>query len=100
MDTIFIKGIRCQCIIGVYAWEQTTPQTLVFDLECATDFSAAARSDDLADALDYQKITERIVEHARGSKVKLIETLITQVADMLVDAVHSPQLARLQALPV
>ncbi len=83
MDTIFIKGIRCQCIIGVYPWEQTTRQTLVLDLECATDFSAAAASDDLQDALDYQKITQRIVEFAEASQLKLIETLITQLADMV-----------------
>ena len=83
MDTIFIKGIRCQCIIGVYPWEQVTTQTLVLDLECAADFSKAAQSDDLHDALDYQKITERIVEHAEASRVKLIETLITQLADIL-----------------
>jgi dihydroneopterin aldolase len=83
MDTIFIKGIRCQCTIGVYPWEQATTQTLLFDFECAADFSKAAQSDDITDALDYQKITQRIVEYAQHSRVKLIETLITQLADIL-----------------
>ena len=83
MDTIYIKGIRCQCVIGVYPWEQAATQTLVLDLECAADFSKAAQSDDLNDALDYQQVTERIVQHAQESRVKLVETLISQLADML-----------------
>lgn len=85
MDTIFINGIRCQCVIGVYPWEQATTQALVFNVECAADFAKAAHSDDLQDALDYQRITGRIVEYAEASRVKLIETLITQLADLLMD---------------
>ena len=55
----------------------------MLDLECAADFSKATQSDDLNDALDYQKVTERIVQHAQESRVKLIETLISELADML-----------------
>lgn len=85
MDTIFINGIRCQCVIGVYPWEQVTTQTIVFNLECAANFAPAARSDALEDALDYQQVTERIVEYAQASRVQLIETLITQIADLLME---------------
>ena len=84
MDIIYINGIRCSCIIGVWPWEREVKQTLVFDLQIGTDFSTAAKSDDLADAIDYQRVTERLVEIAETSEYQLIEALICVIADQLI----------------
>ena len=33
MDTVYIKGLRAEAVIGVYDWERDIRQTLVLDLE-------------------------------------------------------------------
>ena len=83
MDIIFIKGIVCETTIGVFEWEQHVHQKLLVDIELGTQFSKAAESDDLTDALDYQKVTERVVSICEKSKCRLVEKLITTIADTL-----------------
>ena len=51
-DTVFIKGLKAASVIGCYDWERDIRQTLVIDLELKSDFTRAAQSDALNDALD------------------------------------------------
>ena len=53
VDTVFIKGLKAASVIGCYDWERDIRQTLVIDLELKADFSRAAETDALEDALDY-----------------------------------------------
>jgi len=50
MDIVFIEQLSVITTIGVYDWEQTIEQKLVFDIEMAWDNRAAAKSDDVNDA--------------------------------------------------
>lgn len=83
MDTIFIHGLRCECVIGIWPWEKKITQTLLLDIDLATDISRAAASDALADTLDYKKISERIIEYAKNNSFNLIETLIEHLAEII-----------------
>lgn len=85
MDTIFIKGITSEATIGVWEWERHVRQKLVVDVEFGTDFAKAAASDELADALDYQKITATVVTVCEDSSYRLLESLIAKIADTLWD---------------
>lgn len=85
MDIISIKGITCESIIGVWEWERHVRQKLVVDLELGVDFSAAAASDQLSDTVDYQKITQRVIEICEASNYQLLEALISQIADTVWD---------------
>ena len=60
MDVVYIRGLRVDTVIGVYPWERTVRQVLEFDIEMASDTAAAARSDAIADALDYHAVAERV----------------------------------------
>lgn len=82
-DMIRISDIRCHGTIGVWPWEQAVTQALRWDVELITDFDAAAKSDDLSDALDYHALTERIVALTQENDAKLLERLLTHVADTL-----------------
>ncbi|EEQ1560646.1 FolB domain-containing protein, partial [Escherichia coli] len=53
MDIVFIEQLSVITTIGVYDWEQTIEQKLVFDIEMAWDNRKAAKSDDVADCLSY-----------------------------------------------
>jgi dihydroneopterin aldolase len=83
MDTIRIRGLKVETIIGVHAWEKKLPRTLVIDLELAADVARAARSDALADALDYHAVAQAASAFVAASRFQLIETLAQRLAEKL-----------------
>ena len=83
MDKIEISGIRVDTIIGVYDWEQRIKQRLDIDLELGVDLTAAASSDDLECAIDYQAVTEYVIEFCDAQHFKLIEALAHHLAEEL-----------------
>ncbi len=80
MDIVYISGLRAQAVIGVYEWERLVRQTLVVDLEMASDTARAAASDAIADALDYAAISQRVLALVEASHYQLIESLAEDVA--------------------
>ena len=85
MDKVFLRGLQCQCIIGVWQWERKVKQTLVLDIELTTDITQAAQSDQLEHALNYQRVAERVTEVVSASEYLLLEALIEHVANMILD---------------
>lgn len=83
MNIVYIRGLRAQAVIGVYAWERHIRQTLVLDLEMASDTERAAASDQIADALDYAAISKQVLALVEGSDYQLLETLGDAVARMI-----------------
>ena len=80
MDIIYLSGLKCECTIGVLEWEKTITQTLVFDIDIATNVAKAAQDDDLNDAVDYQAVSEFVQEYAKNNTFELIETLVERIA--------------------
>lgn len=83
MDTIFIQGLQTNAIIGIYDWEREEPQPLVFDIEMQTDLIKAAKSDDIADTVDYAEVSEDVTNYVEASRVELLETLAEQLCTMI-----------------
>jgi dihydroneopterin aldolase len=83
MNIVYIKGLRAQAVIGVYDWERLIRQTLVLDLEMASDTARAAATDAISDALDYAAISQQVIALVEGSEYQLIETLAEAVAAMV-----------------
>jgi len=83
MDKVFIEGLALEAVIGVYEWERTIRQRLVFDVEMDYDCGPAALDDDLARALDYSAVTATIERLVCASSDQLIETLAERVARAL-----------------
>ena len=80
MDIVFIRELRADTVIGVYDWERTIRQSVVLDLEMATDNRRAASGDRIEDALDYAALSARVLAFVEGSEFSLIETMAEQVA--------------------
>jgi dihydroneopterin aldolase len=83
MATVFIKGLRTDAYIGIHPWEQQAKQPLVFDVEMAADISRASHSDNIADALDYQGVAERIVALTSARRWQLVESLAVHIVEQL-----------------
>jgi len=79
-DRIFLHGLTAECIIGFIDWERRVLQRVVVDLEMPVDCRRAARSDEVADTLDYKTVAKRALEFIRGSEYQLVETLAHNLA--------------------
>ncbi len=83
MDKVFISQLHVDTIIGVYDFEKETKQSLYFDIEMLCDIKPAAKTDDIALALDYAKVSERVIAHTTAQPVELLETLVEQLAAII-----------------
>lgn len=79
-DRLVIRGLELRCVIGVEDWERLMPQRVLVDIEVTGDFSTAAESDDLVDAVDYRAVCAAAVEVTKGGEYRLLETLAHQTA--------------------
>lgn len=83
MDHIRVTGIRAWGHHGVLPHERDLGQEFVVDLEVGADLSAAGRSDDLADTVDYGGLSEEVARVVSGHPLQLIETLAQRIADVV-----------------
>ena len=90
MDIVFIEQLSVITTIGVYDWEQTIEQKLVFDIEMGWDNRTSAKSDDVNDCLSYADISETVVNHVEGQRFALVERVAAEVAELLLSRFNSP----------
>ncbi len=83
MGCICIEGLKAETVIGVHDWERNIRQTVRLDLEMHWDIAQAAANDAIADTLDYQRVTERLLAFINTSRFALIETLAERCADIV-----------------
>jgi dihydroneopterin aldolase len=90
MDIIFLKGLTIQTVIGIYDWERTIRQTVVIDLEMATDIRKAAATDDITYTLDYKAVSKRVIGFVEESSFFLVETLAEKITQILLEEFGVP----------
>jgi len=82
-DIIFINELRIETVIGIFDWERQIKQTVVLDLELATDISKAAASDHIDDTIDYKTLTKKVITFVESSEFQLVETLAERVCELV-----------------
>jgi dihydroneopterin aldolase len=90
MDIVFIRDLRVDTIVGVYDWERQIKQTLVFDIDMATDIHRAAEADDLQFAVNYHAVSLRVAAYVEAHHTALIETLAEDVAALILSEFKVP----------
>jgi len=90
LDITFLHGLKVDCIIGIWDWERRTRQTIIIDLDMASDVRKAAQSDDIKDAVDYKAVSKRLIEFVGQSEFQLVETLAEKVADIVINEFSVP----------
>ena len=90
MQQISIVDLEVFYRVGVPDAERAQPQRLLLTVEMETDFSAAAKSDAIADTIDYFAVTQRLLKFGDGREWKLIEKLAADIADAVL-AEFKPQ---------
>lgn len=83
MNTIFIHDFRIATRIGVYAWERKATQTIRLDLEIGLADAAPFTTGELADAVDYAAVVERLKVLAADNPHPLLERFAEAVAEIV-----------------
>ena len=82
-DTLELRGLRVTGVHGALPEEQTRAQPFEVDLDVAVDMTAAGRSDDLGDTLDYGALLEMVAKVVSGERFQLLERLAERIAEVV-----------------
>lgn len=85
MDTIFLKDMRIDTVVGIWDWERKIRQTVSIDLDMGFDIRAAAASDSIDDTLNYKLVAKRVQQFVADSSFKLVETMAERIAGIVLD---------------
>jgi dihydroneopterin aldolase len=92
-DRIVLTGLRVRGRHGVFEHERRDGQDFLVDVTVWIDLDTAARTDQLADTLDYGALAIRVAEIVGGPPHDLIEVVATEVAEdvMTDERVHAAE---------
>ncbi len=90
MDIIFLRGLEIETIIGIYEWEREIKQTVILDLEMATDIQKAAASDDIEHTINYKAVAKRLIHFVENSDFFLVETLAEKITEIILNEFSVP----------
>jgi len=80
VDRITITGIEAFGHHGVLPHEREFGQRFTVDVSLGVDLSAAGASDDLADTVDYGRLSGDVAAIVTGPPADLIETVAERIA--------------------
>jgi dihydroneopterin aldolase len=83
MSKISIADLEVFYRVGVPEKERAQPQRLLLTIEMDFDFYAAAKSDSIADTIDYFSVSQRLLKFGDGKNWKLIEKLAADICEMI-----------------
>ncbi len=91
MDGISLRGVRAYGRHGCDPGERERRQLIEIDVAAEIDLSAAERSDDIAQTMDYASLHERLVRVVATTSHALLERL---AGDLLVEVFVDPRVSR------
>ncbi len=85
MDRVMIKNILARGIIGIHDWEREKPQDILINIDLYTDIRKPGTPDDIAECLDYSKVTKKVIHLAENAKRFTIEALAEDLAHLCLE---------------
>ncbi|MEB3298215.1 MAG: dihydroneopterin aldolase [Candidatus Sericytochromatia bacterium] len=85
LGTTGLKQLRVDCIVGIYPHERAATQTVLLDVELDNDFAAAAASDAIADALDYDGVAALLTRLLQERRFQLLEAMAEEAVRAIFD---------------
>jgi dihydroneopterin aldolase len=90
MDSILIRDLRVEALIGIHKRERHVPQTVSLDLDIGLPGETVFASDRVADTIDYEQVVLRIRALAASGHFRLVETFADRVARLLLQDFAAP----------
>jgi dihydroneopterin aldolase len=83
LDTVFIKQLHVETIVGILPQERITPQPILLDITLSVDTRTPAKTGDIADACDYSTMAVQVSAFIIEQQFQLLETLAEDVAALI-----------------
>ena len=83
MGKIAIVDLEVHYNIGVTDQERAQPQKLLLTVEMTLDFTGAALTDRVEKTVNYQRVSEDLLQFGQGRSWKLLEKLVSNIADRI-----------------
>jgi len=77
-DIVFIRGLRADCVIGIYDFEREILQDVVLDIEMEANLLSASATDDIEQAIDYKAVSDRIIAFIKKSEFQICEIILDE----------------------
>lgn len=90
MDTIFLRELEIETVIGIWTWERRIKQVVSIDLDIATDARAASDADKVDGTLNYRDVAKRLIAFVSESEFELVESLAEAIARLIIDEFDAP----------
>jgi len=90
MDTIVIRDLRVEVLIGIHKRERFVPQTVSIDLDIGIPGKKVFASDKVADTIDYEQVSLRIKALGASQHFRLVETFADRIAKLLLEDFKAP----------
>ena len=90
MDTIVIRDLRVEVLIGIHKRERFVPQIVSIDLEIGIPGTKVFASDKVADTIDYEQVSIRIKALGASQHFRLVETFADRIARLLLEDFKAP----------
>ena len=82
---IKIKNLRLKTILGVYEWEKDIQREIIINAIIQADINLSAKSDDIADTIDYDKIVTLMKNVVSSKHYNLIEKMVADILDIIME---------------
>lgn len=92
MDTIFIRELRIETRIGIYAREKQASQTIELELEIGLRGKHAAQSGRIEDTIDYAEVVADIRRLFAEQHFDLLEHAAESIAQRVINDFKAPWL--------
>ena len=90
MDTILVRDLRVEVLIGIHKRERHVAQVVSIDLDIGIPGTTVFATDKVADTIDYEQVALRIKALAGTGHFRLVETFADRVAKLLIDDLKAP----------
>ena len=90
MDSILVRDLRVEVLIGIHKRERYVPQTVSIDLDIGLPGTTVFASDKVADTIDYEQVALKIKALAASGHFRLVETLADRIAKLLTEEFKAP----------
>jgi 7,8-dihydroneopterin aldolase/epimerase/oxygenase len=90
VDIVFVKSLKCQTILGVYAWERVALRPVLIDLDIGADQEEAFQQDNAVGLMNYDSISTRLTALLPTLKYKTVERLAEHVAQVVLKEFGAP----------
>ena len=90
MDSILVRDLRVEVLIGIHKRERHVAQVVSIDLDIGIPGETVFASDRVADTIDYEQVALGIKALAASGHFKLVETFADRIAKLLTDEFKAP----------